>query len=296
MNVLKRFYIYQNERFPIAILTFTTLAVVLSSAAILSYRIEIHQFVLNFFACLAFLYHIRVIDEHRDYDHDVKYHPDRPVQRGLITLRELFYFNIPGLILFIFTSVFYGYTTIVYGGALIVFSFLAWKDFLIGNWLRKRFYLYNAVNMLQMVLVQMFIYCVFTQSFNVTKVMWIHLVFVIFNTIIMEFVRKIKTSSDESEGKDTYSWYLGYKRSLYIFYVFSIINFLVFIWMLYTIAPDILLYALIASGLLLFLTISVYAHLIKKKKASENILLLSTVVNYVGLNLLIYIFNLVVIK
>ena len=66
--------------------------------------------------------------------------------------------------------------------------------------------------MIQMVLLQLFVYVIFTNQFTLNKVMIIHLLFVIFNTIILEFIRKIKTDKEESKGKDTYSWHLGYKN------------------------------------------------------------------------------------
>jgi len=291
MNLIYRLYRYQEERFPVKILTFTTLAVVLSSAAVLSYDTSLLQGIMNFFACMAFLYHIRVSDESRDFSHDSAFHPERPVQRGLVSVKELFLFDIPGLVFFLFTSLFFGLPSILYGLLLLIFSFIAWKDFFLGDKFKKRFFLYNAINMFQMVLLQFFIYAVFTRSFKVSGVMWIHLLFVIFNTIIMEIVRKIKTSGEESKGRDTYSWHLGYSRSLKIFYFLSVFNYLTFVWMLYTISSSATLFVLIALGLLILLTVAVILHSHQKRKATEQFLLLSTVMNYVGLNLLIYIFN-----
>ena len=291
MNLISRLYRYQEERFPVKILTFTTLAVVLSSAAVLSYKTTVLQGVITFFACMAFLFHIRVMDESRDFLHDSAFHPGRPVQRGLISIKELFIVNVPGVAFFIFSMIYFGLPAMLYGIILLVFSFIAWKDFFLGDKFKKRFFLYNAVNMLQMVLLQFFIYSLLSLGFIVTGVMWIHLLFVIFNTIIMEFVRKIKTTADESLGKDTYSWHLGYHRSLRIFYLLSVSNYLTFVWMLYAISSSATLFVLIALVLLILLTTAVILHFRLKRKATEQFLLLSTVFNYVGLNLLIYIFN-----
>jgi 4-hydroxybenzoate polyprenyltransferase len=291
MNYLKRIYRYQDERFPVKILFFTTLAVVLSSAAVLSFSVSWQQIVLNLCAALAFLFHIRVIDESRDLQHDNRFHPERPVQRGLISIRELVMTDLPALAFFIAVALLYGKVAAIYGVILLIFSYIAWNDFFLGERFKRQFYLYNAVNMIQMVLLQLFIYAVFTHSFRVSKVMWIHLLFVIFNTIIMEFVRKIKTGEEETKGNDTYSWHLGYARSLYIFYLFSLVNFFTFAWMLYTISKDIRNYLIISLLLLGLLSYAVFSHLHKRKKTTENLLLLSTVVNYVGLNLLIYFYN-----
>ena len=292
MNLLVRFYKYQDERFPIKYLGFTTIAVVMSSAAVLSYQVSAFKILANYFACLAFLYHIRVIDESRDYKHDKKYHSERPIHRGLITIKELMIFNVPGLILFTVCSIYFGYASMTYCCVLLLFSWFAWKDFFLSEKFKKEhFYLYNIFHMSQIILLQLFMYVVFTGDFNLNNVMWIHLLFVIFNTAIIEFLRKIKTSNNESKGEDTYSWHLGYEKSLYVFYFFILLNFFTFIWMIYTISPDIGWYLYTSLMMTVFITISIFTHLKLRSKRSENLLLITTLVNYVGLNFLIYFYN-----
>src|SRR3989338_8000879 len=96
-SLLYRYTIYQRERFPLAILVFTTLAVLLSSAAILYYNVTFIQMIVTFFAVLAYLFHMRVIDEKRDFNHDSQHHKSRPIQQGVITIEELEKINIFGL-------------------------------------------------------------------------------------------------------------------------------------------------------------------------------------------------------
>ena len=97
MNLLKRFIKYQDIRFPIKILGFTTLASVLSSAAILNYDVNLWQILSAYFAILFFMFHIRVIDESRDFANDSINHSDHPIHQGLISLKQLFIFDIVGL-------------------------------------------------------------------------------------------------------------------------------------------------------------------------------------------------------
>ena len=40
-------------------------------------------------ALLCLFFHLRVFDEHKDYDDDLKHYPERILQSGIITLREL---------------------------------------------------------------------------------------------------------------------------------------------------------------------------------------------------------------
>ena len=291
MNLLSRFYKYQDERFPLKYLGFTTMAVVLSSAAVLAYDVSIYQIIANYLACLFFLFHIRVIDESRDYEHDKIHHPDRPIHRGLISLKELFIFNIVGLILFTSFALYYGKASSIYGLALLIFSFFAWKDFYLNkSFIKNHFYLYNSMQMSQMVFLQLFMYAVFTNEFILNDVMLIHLLFVIFNTIILEILRKIKTEKEESTGNDTYSFHLGYKKSLYIFYFFNLLNIITFLWMLYSLSPNLGWYLYGSLALFILLTVAVYRHITIKSKKTEVFLMVSSVLNYVGLNLLVYTF------
>tara|TARA_B100001093_G_scaffold494680_1_gene538368 strand:- start:1407 stop:2288 length:882 start_codon:yes stop_codon:yes gene_type:complete len=292
VNLLSRFYKYQDERFPLKYLGFTTVAVVLSSAAVLSYEVSAAQILSNYLACLFFLFHIRVIDESRDYEHDKIYHPYRPIHRGLISIKELLIFNFIGLILFTFCAFYFGKPSSIYGLLLLLFSFFAWKDFYLNkSFIKNHFYLYNCMQMSQMVLLQLFIYAVFTNEFILNDVMLIHLLFVVFNTIILEIVRKIKTEKEESSGNDTYSFHLGYKKSLYVFYLFNVLNIMTFLWMLYSLSPNLGWHLYSSLFLFILITWAVFMHLTTKSKKTELFLMGCSVLNYVGLNLLVYTFN-----
>ena len=114
----------------------------------------------------------------------------------------------------------------------------------------------------------------------------------IFNTIILEFIRKIKTDKEESKGKDTYSWHLGYKKSLYIFYAFNILNVITFIWMLHSLSLDFGWYGVITLTLFGILSNGLFSHLKNKNKKSELFLMVATISNYICLNLLVYFYSL----
>ena len=88
-SLASRLWVYQRERFPALILSMTTFAVVLSSSKMLG--IEplnwLHIAIATVLGVLE-LFHIRVIDEFRDAEHDAQFHTDRPVQRGVMTDRK----------------------------------------------------------------------------------------------------------------------------------------------------------------------------------------------------------------
>lgn len=92
--MLKRLWIYQRERFPLAAMA--TLALLLAAAATLfSARLQGAPLPAANALCAAaasvFLVFIqmRVLDEFKDCEDDARYRPYRPVPRGLVSLAEL---------------------------------------------------------------------------------------------------------------------------------------------------------------------------------------------------------------
>ena len=102
LSLLKRFYIYQEERFPIIFLILATFPVILSSRAIIAEaNLSFFNILLVLFASISYLFHIRVIDEYRDFKHDSLYHSDRPVQKEIISLIELKKIDFIAIVLFL---------------------------------------------------------------------------------------------------------------------------------------------------------------------------------------------------
>lgn len=103
--LLQRFWIYQRERFPLVSqglligvislcsVMFSVLLRDAATSASLGSSLPLPHFALALLvaigSALGFFFQMRVADEFKDYDTDLQYRPYRPVQRGLITLREL---------------------------------------------------------------------------------------------------------------------------------------------------------------------------------------------------------------
>jgi 4-hydroxybenzoate polyprenyltransferase len=89
---LQRLCIYQAERFPL--FRTATLLVVFTAASI-SVSAHLAQralpglwtFIVASCVALVFFFQMRACDEVKDHDDDCKYRPERPVPRGLVTLR-----------------------------------------------------------------------------------------------------------------------------------------------------------------------------------------------------------------
>jgi hypothetical protein len=179
-NILRRFYIYQKERFPLNVLIFTTLAVVLSSLAIISkseplisnYVLET---VLALIAGLIFMFHVRVLDERKDLQFDNKHHGDRPIQRGVISLRQLFIINISLLFVLFGISVFSSFYAFFFLLIALIYSSLAGMDFFFGEKIRSKFFLYNFLCLIQLFFFQIHLYALMTPKINFAdSLLYIH--------------------------------------------------------------------------------------------------------------------------
>src|ERR1700741_4680326 len=94
-SFLKRFYIYQKERFPI--LGYAVLVASFSFSAISYSRIcrgaagfvDWKIYLVGIFTTISLFLLVRIFDEFKDAADDAKYRKELPVPRGLISLREL---------------------------------------------------------------------------------------------------------------------------------------------------------------------------------------------------------------
>jgi len=184
MNLISKLYLFQEQRFPLRILLFTTLSSILSSAAVSPSKPSYLLMLLAFVSTLLFLYHIRVIDESRDMEMDSNLHPERPVQSGIISLRELFFTTLFGVATCIAIAVYAGFSATVITLAIIAFTTLAWKDFFAKCFFANRPVLYHVVNSPQMIIIQWNIYAIYTQSFEITWLMLLQML-LIYNSIFI---------------------------------------------------------------------------------------------------------------
>lgn len=211
----KRWYAYQHKRFPMGAVTLGLLPAVLSSVAIIGsgqWTAALSAFV----AALAYLFHIRAIDEVRDFDHDNVHHAERPVQVGLITRTELRVADRVGVVVILILAALAGPTALIAALIMLSYSLLCEREFFAKTFLRRRFYLYNAVNLVQMLILQAFIY-LYLGAQAVTAALAIHFLFTGAGSALLEYVRKVKSPGFDGTGADTYSHHLGFLNSLIIY-------------------------------------------------------------------------------
>ncbi|MXW09820.1 MAG: hypothetical protein F4X47_12680 [Gammaproteobacteria bacterium] len=172
--------------------------------------------VVAFCSCLIFFLQLRIADEFKDDEEDARYRPYRPVPRGLVTLREL-----GGL--FALAGVLQLGLALWLDARLLVLLLVTWtylalmsKEFFVGEWLRGKHLLYMVSHMAIMPLVDLYAtstdWLVF-QGHPPSGLFWF-LLASLFNGMVIEIGRKIRSPHDEEEGVATYSVVWGRRRAL----------------------------------------------------------------------------------
>lgn len=206
--LLVRLWIFQLERAPIlAMLTMSALTVgVFATFADFSWR----TFLIPVAIVTLYLIQTRTSDEKKDYEHDNKFHKDRPVQRGIVTLDELLLINRLSIAsqLLLYAS-FMDARIFAFGLLSQGYAFLTRKEFFVREWIRQRFFTYYFLHYIQLVILNLAI-------LNIVKPIgvayWQLITFVMLNIIIVELGRKMFAVEDDTTD-DTFSAQLGHKGS-----------------------------------------------------------------------------------
>ena len=177
------------------------------------------------FIFLAHLFILRIMDEFKDFESDKIFHPDRAVQKGIMTLVELKKLGFVAAFLQIASvTILAKQFPIVAASWLFVWtwSFLMMKEFFIKEFLRKKLLLYSALHLLVsplMFLTGWFYYASLQGEFDFLKL--VLLLTLSFSTGLMfEFARKNKSIEEDKKGEISFSLIWGRPTtSIVVFFV-----------------------------------------------------------------------------
>lgn len=160
---------------------------------------------------LCMFFHLRVFDEHKDYADDCRHFPERVLQRGLITLRDLKILGGAALALEVALGAGLGLPVLAAVLIAIGFSLVMLKEFFCASWLKRRFLLYATSHMLIMPLFALVVFSVTTGRYPWQAPAWfVFYAFVgFFVTFNWEVSRKIRAPEDEIDGVDSYTRLFG---------------------------------------------------------------------------------------
>jgi 4-hydroxybenzoate polyprenyltransferase len=210
---LSRWITYQKERFPLVRYSLLVSAFAASGLS-LSYLLTgthnpltIEMFIVAFTVTLMLFFQLRVADEHKDFEYDALHHPNRPVPRGLVTLKQLraLAFSAAAIQLLAVASL---------NAKLTIPLVLAWsymglmtKEFFVGEWLRSHPVIYMLTHMCILFFTDLFITSCHFMVSNIEPPLTL-LYFLgtsFFLGTVIEVGRKIRSPLDETTGTDTYS-------------------------------------------------------------------------------------------
>ncbi len=288
LTTTKNFYIYQKERFPIVVLGLSFLPAILSSSAVVASQAEFKFVLIALIVSVAYLLHVRIIDEFRDYEHDLRHHKERPVSSGIISLKELRAIDWLAIVAVPLASLYSGTVALLIAVAMLLYSYFARKEFFLGLQFRRYFYLYNAVNLVQMLLLQILVYTIANPSFSFTTLVTVHFLFTTTGTIIFEFLRKVKSPGNDGTGKDTYTWFLGLNNALLIYAAFATFNILLFVKAMFLIQTEITYWIPIAIALVVGTYSTLFINKMRKEERTNQLMQLSFMVMYGSFNILLF--------
>ena len=340
---IKNFKIYLNERFPLGKNSFFVLIFTLSGYIYteLLYNSKIIKSILSkevnrvpllwdkeidkvpiiwyklfplFIIIFMFFFQLRITDEFKDYEEDLKYRPYRPVQRGIISLKALGKIGISTVIIQIILAHVINPKLIYFMLLVWIYMFLMTKEFFIKNWLTERILIYALSHVVIMIFITLvivkgtgyileshFLETLYLSVEKYGKNIFIGLIplFALnyLNGIVLEIGRKTRRADEEEYGVQTYSKLWGKKKAAVILsLLFAVEYFLVILGLSYTYEKYFLFSGLV---LLIILIISIYFMIkfLKKDlsgKIVESVSGLWIVFSSMGLGLLPYfIFSLI---
>lgn len=212
---------YIKERFPVLPLFLYALFTLIGiNNQLLPYNLQ--TIIILSVLFVLFLFHLRVLDEFKDHVYDTSNFPHRPVQKGLVSLKELKILGIInflamlilGLIVSPFTINISFYISLLYTG-------LMFKEFFARTFLKQNIIIYLVSH--EIVFVPLFIF--FFSSYF--ESIWIplsadriaSLLYFILPIILIEIGRKIqhRYNAEGLATDDTYAYHWGERRTIQIF-------------------------------------------------------------------------------
>ena len=241
---IKHFKIYLDERFPARKNSFFVLMFTLSAYVYTGFLynmkilgmtgndpdripMPLHKVIPLFIIILMFFFQLRLTDEFKDYEEDLKYRPYRPVQRGIITLKTLRNIGIVTVIMQIISAFLINPKILIYMSFVWIYMFLMAKEFFIKEWLTKRIVIYALSHVVIMIFINLVIikaagFIMTSHEMTDLSVFEIYRGIIPFlmlgylNGMVLEIGRKTRKSDEEEHGVETYSKLWGRKKVVYI--------------------------------------------------------------------------------
>ena len=212
---MKHLWAYLQERFPpiaygVLVALFFGSAVLVANALAGDPRVGGHP--AGAFVVFLVFFHLRVFDEHKDFDGDLKAYPDRVLSRGLITLKDLKILGALALLAELGLSAWIGPRALIAWALTLVFTLLMAKEFFVGAWLQKRLVLYAITHNPVVALLAVFCWACTEADWSWAFLAYVAMVSI--GSLAFEVGRKFRLPSEEVPGVESYTSALGRPRAM----------------------------------------------------------------------------------
>lgn len=283
---MNKFIFYIKKRFPVVPMFIYCYLIVLATQHYIYGLSPIFNLdaILLSLIYLGFFLHLRFLDEFKDYKYDSTNHPERPVQSGFVSLRDIrayFFINLLWIsILCVFTNSTFALLPLLMG---FIYSAFMYREFFMPNLKHTRVLVYITLHECVFIPIYFFILSVISGKlwFPTALSDYLLLLFFLMTVFLIEVGRKLnhRYNSDGQKTDDTYVFIWGESKAVKVFCTLIFIQFL----SLYLITKSLLF-----SLPLAFLALIVY--LMAKKNINiimKNHMILTVCAIYFGLFLLI---------
>ncbi|MBP7828347.1 MAG: manganese transporter permease [Kiritimatiellae bacterium] len=160
---------------------------------------------------VLFFFRLRCFDEIKDYATDLELNPTRPLARGLLTLRQVrIMFGVVTAAEFLLVAPL-GLPALAAHAAAVAYSYLMYREFFVGAWLRPRLTLYAVTHTAVSILLGWSIAAQVLGpahgKFPAAGLLFGLVNWMLFN--VFEFGRKTFAPAEEKPGADSYSSLFG---------------------------------------------------------------------------------------
>ena len=215
-----RLWIYQRERIPLGR---TALLLAVFSAASINISAQLAgrtlpgwgAYAVAFAVALIFFFQLRACDEVKDAEDDRRYRPERPIPRGLVSLRLIVSLALAAVPVAAALTALLDLRLLLPLTLVWLWMGLMTAEFFVPHWLKARPLLYVVSHMLIMPLIDLFITACewLARAGSPPAGLWLFLVLSFLNGCVLEIGRKIYAPANERTGVETYSMLLGPRKA-----------------------------------------------------------------------------------
>jgi 4-hydroxybenzoate polyprenyltransferase len=275
MTLLQSLLVFVKERYPV-----TKISPIFVGEAFTGYIVGLLIFTNTSFnllipcllsiLLLLFFFQLRIFDDLKDYNIDVVAHPDRPLSRGEVSIKDLHTFSLINIfsqfIIVLIVSLLTTFLVLYFYLIAFVFSIFMRYEFFVKNWIKQHIFVYLFTHQLIVPLIMIVPYISGSQSLVLSELGVIYFVRVIVGNYVIELVRKTVGKEQERDGFETYSSpsILGSTNAAILILGLSIVEFIPIIYYWYF--PNIYWNVLVIGSYLLFVlgTFTIFIHLLKR--------------------------------